>query len=145
MCTTRPWAAFGDALTRAHVSRAVVANADGAQPIVDPDIAEYQRSAVSALMDHDGVVPDGSVGDELLVRDPSAPFGLRLDANAAFDAFQRSWRSRSVVLVEASDVLRADLYGAFTTPDQLRVLKAARAARYRRTRRADARAGRPLA
>ncbi len=106
------------------MSRAVVANADGAQPVVDPDIAEYQRSAVSALMDHDGVVPDGSVGDELLVRDPSAPFGLRLDADAAFDAFERAWRSRSVVLVEASDVLRADLYGAFTTTDQLRALKA---------------------
>ena len=89
------------------MARAVVANADGAQPIVDPDIAEYQRSAVSALMDHDGVVPDGSVGDELLVRDPSAPFGLRIDATAAFDAFERSWQSRSVVLVEASDVFRA--------------------------------------
>ena len=39
-----------------------------------------RRSA--ALMDHDGVVPDGRVGDELLVRDPAAPFGLRLDATA---------------------------------------------------------------
>ena len=31
--------AFGDALTRVHVSRAVVANADGAQPVVDDSIA----------------------------------------------------------------------------------------------------------
>ena len=90
-------------------------------------------------MDHDGVVPDGSVGDELLVRDPSAPFGLRLDATAVFDAFQGAWQSRSVVLVEASDLLRADLYGAFTTPDQLRVLKT------RALRDTDALVGRMLA
>ena len=29
---------------------------------VDDDIAEFQRSAVNALMDHSGVVPEGSVG-----------------------------------------------------------------------------------
>jgi hypothetical protein len=115
--------AFGDALARAHVSRAVVANADGAQPIIDDPLPLYQRSAVSALMDHDGVVPGGSVGDELLVRDPSAPFGLRYDADAVYGAFRRAWESNSVVLVEGSDLLRTDLYGAFTTPEQLRTLK----------------------
>ncbi|MEX1007066.1 MAG: hypothetical protein WD271_04385 [Acidimicrobiia bacterium] len=115
--------AFGDALTRAHVSRAVVANADGAQPVVDEGVSEYQRSAVSALMDHDGVVPEGSVGDELLVRDPAAPFGLRFDPDAVYDAFRRAWSPHSVVLVEGSDLLRADLYGAFTTSEQLRTLK----------------------
>ena len=117
--------AFGDALDRVHVSRAVIANADGAQPVVNDNLPEYQRSAVAALMDSDGVVPGGSVGDELLVRDPAAPFGLRLDPDAVFHAFQTSWQSRSVVLVEGSDLLRADLYGDFTTPEQLAVLKAA--------------------
>ena len=116
--------AFGDALEQAGIARAVVANADGAQPVFDDGVGEYQRSAVAALMDGHGVVPDGEVGDELLVRDRAAPFGLRYDPDAVYAAFRDAWRSRSVVLVEASDVLRADLYGAFTTPDQVRVLKA---------------------
>jgi hypothetical protein len=115
--------AFGDALASGHVARAVIANADGAQPVVDEGINEFQRSAVNALMDSSGVVPDGRVGDELLVRDPSAPFGLRLDADAVYAAFRNAWRSRTVVLVEGSDMLRADLYGEFTTPEQLRDLK----------------------
>jgi hypothetical protein len=115
--------AFGDALAQHDISRAVIANADGAQPVVDDGIAEYQRSAVAALMDGNGVVPGGEVGDELLVRDPTAPFGLRYDLAAVDRAFRAAWRPRSVVLVEASDVLRADLYGAMTTPDQLKVLK----------------------
>jgi hypothetical protein len=117
--------AFGDALARADISRAVIANGDGAQPVVDDDIAEFQRSAASALMDHNGVVPEGRVGDELLMRDPAAPFGVRLDHSAVLDAFRRVWRPRSVVLVEGSDLLRTDLYGAFTTDEQLQVLKAA--------------------
>ena len=131
--------AFGDALTRAHVSRAVVANADGAQPVIDDGIAPYQRSAVSALMDHDGVVPDGSVGDELLVRDPAAPFGLRLDADAVFAAFQSAWQSRSVVLVEA---LRPPPRRSLRRVHHSRpapCAQGARAARHRRTRRTDAR------
>ena len=74
-------------------------------------------------MDSDGVVPGGSVGDELLVRDPTAPFGLRYDPDAVYVAFERGWEPHSVVLVEGSDLLRADLYGEFTTPEQLRALK----------------------
>jgi len=115
--------AFGDELAAAHISRAVIANADGAQPVVDDDLSEYQRSAVGALMDHNGVVPGGEVGDELLMRDPGAPFGLRLDPDAVVRAFQRAWRPRSVVLVEASDLLRTDIYGAFASGDQLAALR----------------------
>jgi hypothetical protein len=115
--------AFGDALARGRVTRAVIANADGAQPVVDEGVNEFQRSAVSALMDHDGFVPGGRVGNELLVSDPTAPFGLRYDNDAVYEAFRRSWAQQSVVLVEGSDVLRADLYGAFTTTDQVRVMK----------------------
>ena len=131
--------AFGDALASGHVARAVIANADGAQPVVDDDIGEFQRSAVNALMDSNGVVPDGRVGQELLVRDPSAPFGVRLDADAVYEAFRNAWRSRAVVLVEGSDLLRADLYGEFTTPEQLRELKT------RALRDTDALVGRLLA
>jgi hypothetical protein len=115
--------ALGDALAAAGWRRAVIANGDGAQPVVDAKIAPYQRSAVAALMTSDGVVPEGEIGRELLVDDHRAPFGLRLDDEAVLRAFDTAWQPRSVVLVEASDLLRADLYGEFTTSEQLRTAK----------------------
>ena len=105
------------------IDRAVIANGDGAQEVVDGNIPRYQRSAVAALMTTGGVVPDGDVGDDLIVKSPGAPFGVRQDLDAVIHAFDRVWKQRNVVLVEASDLLRTDLYGSFTTPEQQRALK----------------------
>ena len=102
--------ALGDDLARHRVPRAVIANGDGAQPVVDDPLPEFQRAAVNALMGSDGRVPGGAVGDELLEPDPHAPFGVRMDNDAAYRAFSDAWRTGGVVLVEGSDLLRADLY-----------------------------------
>lgn len=108
--------ALGAALADAGHGRAVIANGDGAEPgDVDPT---YRRQAVSALMDLDGVVPAGVVGDQLLIEDAEAPFGLRYDHDAVVDAFQGVWNASSVVLVEASDLARTDAYRSLTTPEQ---------------------------
>ena len=64
----------------------------------------------------DGTVPAGSVSDRLLRRDPDAPFGVRLDQEAVVDAFRRAWTDRAVVLVEASDLVRAGTYAGRQTP-----------------------------
>jgi hypothetical protein len=117
--------ALGDALVHADVPRAVVANADGAQPVVDDPLPEYQRSAVNALMDSDGKVPAGAVGDDLLEPDEHAPFGVRTDNDAAYRAFSSAWQQGGVVLVEGSDLLRADLYTDFLTDQQAIVQKRA--------------------
>jgi hypothetical protein len=131
--------ALGDTLAAANVPRAVIANGDGAQPVVDDPLPEFQRSAVNALMGHDGRVPQGAVGPELLVPDPHAPFGVRMDNDVAYRAFSRAWSDGGVVLVEGSDLLRADLYSEFLTPDALAVQKQAA------LRRTDALVGRMLA
>ena len=131
--------ALGDTLEAAHVPRAVIANGDGAQPVVDDPLPEFQRSAVNALMSHDGRVPSGAVGDELLMADPHAPFGVRMDNDVAYRAFSRAWSDGGVVLVEGSDLLRADLYSDFLTADELLVQKQAA------LRRTDALVGRMLA
>ncbi len=110
--------AFGDALAGTHIPRAVIANGDGAQDVVDDTLPLYQRSAANALMGHDGVVPAGQVSRELLERDPRAPFGVRLDNARVVQAFDRVWPSGGVVLVEASDLSRVEQYGAFETPEQ---------------------------
>ena len=117
--------ALGDALAGHDVPRAVIANGDGAQPVVDDPLPEFQRAAVNALMGGDGQVPDGAVGTELLEDDPHAPFGVRMDNDVAYREFSRFWGKGGVVLVEGSDLLRADLYTDFLTDDEARVQKQA--------------------
>jgi hypothetical protein len=114
--------ALGDALARAGVGRAVVANADEGDLVADD--ARFVRPAVTALMGTDGRVPTGRVGGDLLMPDSAAPFGRRLDPDAVLSGFRRVWeprtrqRARSVVLVEASDVARADAYRQFAAPGE---------------------------
>ena len=83
--------ALGDALAKADVPRAVIANGDGAQPVVDDPLPQYQRSAVNALMGSDGRVPAGSVSDDLLEPDAHAPFGVRTNNDRAYRAFSDAW------------------------------------------------------
>jgi len=109
--------ALGDTLAKAGFDRSVIANADGTEPSTPP-LPQYQRNAVTGLMGSDGTVPGGAVGPELLQADPSAPFGVRLSPDAVDQAFQTAWRQRSVVLVEASDLVRANAYKAFASPEQ---------------------------
>lgn len=109
--------ALGDALSKAGFDRSVIANADGTEPATPP-LPLYGRNAVTGLMGSDGTVPGGAVGPELLEADPSSPFGVRLSAEAVDQAFQAAWRPRSVVLVEGSDLVRANEYKAFGSPEQ---------------------------
>jgi hypothetical protein len=114
--------ALGDALRDAGFSRAVIANGDGVEPEGDPPV--YRRSAVSALMNSTGVVQRGRVGTDLLEPDRRAPFGLQLDDDEVESAFTDLWQPKSVVLVEASDLVRADAYRTFATSDQRDALRA---------------------
>ncbi|HYU56881.1 MAG TPA: hypothetical protein VEO00_02375, partial [Actinomycetota bacterium] len=102
--------ALGEALDDAGYSRAVIGNADGVEPA--GVLPEYRRHLVSALMDERGVVPGGRVDAALLEEHARAPFGLRLDHEAVGAAFEAAWTPKSVVLVEASDIVRADTYRA---------------------------------
>jgi len=108
--------ALGDALGDAGVQRAVIANADRGVPGLE---VTYGREAVLGLMDGAGVVPAGQVNEALLVDDPVAAFGIRLSPDAVEEAFDKVWNGddRTVVLVEASDVVRADAYRPFVAPE----------------------------
>ncbi len=110
--------ALAAALTEAGISRAVVANADGRQPDSppSPSISTYRRQAALGVMSRRGLVPHGQVDEGLLQLDPNAPYGLRLDEDKVVDAFDTVWDGRSVVLVEASDLVRADAYRPWATP-----------------------------
>jgi hypothetical protein len=114
--------ALGDALTAGGITRAVIANADLREGRVDDDA--YGRSAVAMLMGRDGLVPEGAVARDLLVDDAAAPFGVRLDPRAVTGAFEHAWRAtRTVVLVEASDLVRASAYSGNATAERRRVMR----------------------
>jgi hypothetical protein len=97
--------ALGRALRAGGFRTAVIGNSDGSVP--DDGLARYRRYLVTALMGATGSVDGGRVDRGLLEVDPDAPFGVRLDNAAVVEAFRAEWVPRSVVLVEASDLLRA--------------------------------------
>jgi hypothetical protein len=120
---------LGDLLADAGVDRAVIANADAAEGFVSdepPPDGAYARGAATALMGSDGIVPGGTVGRGLLIEDPLAPYGRRLDHDAVLAAFEAEWGTagRAVVLVEASDLSRAAGYAARSTRPQAADLRA---------------------
>ncbi|MGN6693032.1 MAG: hypothetical protein ACTHN0_02550 [Aquihabitans sp.] len=120
---------LGQALADAGVHRAVIANADAAEGFptdAPPPEGAYKRSAATALMDREGVVPEGNVGRDLLRLDPSAPFGRRLSEDAVVRTFGAAWREpgQSVVLVEASDLSRAAAYESRAAAGQQAALEA---------------------
>jgi hypothetical protein len=109
--------AFGDTLARAGVHRAVIGNADAPTP--NPAaVPQTARDVALGLMDSRGVVSRGEVTPTLLRNDARAPYGKRLDTTRVVTAFTSAWRDDSVVLVEASDLTRADMYGQYTVGDQ---------------------------
>ena len=110
---------LGDELARAGIARSVIANGDGSDPSTPEErVPPYRRSAVAALMTHDGKVPGGRVDRDLLQADRGAPFGVRLDPDQVLDSFRESWTDRAVVLVEGSDLVRAELAGRFASDEQ---------------------------
>ena len=52
---------------------------------------------------------------ELIKEDPLAPFGVSYDQEAVLAAFDTAWTAGGVVLVEGSDLARADRYRPLAT------------------------------
>ena len=93
--------ALGSALEADGRSTAVIANADEG-PAADPQL--LHREAAVAVMTEDGQVAGGVVGPELVVEDPAAPYGLRVESGRATSAFDAAWAAHDVVLLEMSDL-----------------------------------------
>lgn len=120
--------ALGEALARAGVARGVVSAADVA---LDPGPGDFRRAAVASIMTSHGTVDTGSLNG-LLDADPSAPFGVRTDAERFAGAVTRALSTASVVVADPGETLRADEFAALTAPG------AVDAMRRRALERADA-------
>ena len=117
---------LGSALKSAGIVRAVIANGDHNE---GPDTVAYRREATLGLMDSSGRVDGGRVGSRLLQRNARAAYGIRLDIDKVAESFQRFWTDRSVVLVEASDLVRYEEVRSELTDSQSRKLHAEAIAR----------------
>ena len=129
--------AFGDALASAGIRRSVIGNADA--PVPDPVTPGQVERALATALATSGTVPGGAVGADLRRDDVRAAYGTRLDLDRVVATFAQQWRDDSVVLVEASDLARADLFAQYATPEQRTQL------RDRALRWTDALVGRLLA
>jgi hypothetical protein len=110
---------LGDELAQAGVARAVIANGDGTDPSTpDTRSSPWRRAAVAGLMTSAGKVPGGRVDTGLLEQDSAAPFGVRLDPDRVERAFTNAFQPGSVVLVEGSDLVRADIQARFASDEQ---------------------------
>lgn len=110
---------LGDELANAGITRSVITNGDGTDPSTpDTRSTPWRRAAVAALMTSAGKVPGGRVDDGLLRQDAAAPFGVRLDPDRVEAAFENAWQPGSVVLVEGSDLVRADIQARFASDEQ---------------------------
>lgn len=107
--------ALGDALGDAGISRAVIANGDHGE---GSDVVDFRREASVGLFDGDGLVDRGMVGRDLLTDDAEAPYGTRLDNAAVLRSFDELWGPRTAVLVEASDMVRAEDAKSLSTETQ---------------------------
>ena len=137
--------AMGKAIEDAGRSAAVIANADGGPPT---GVDQLHREAALAMMDAEGRVGGGTVSRDLTVVDPAAPGGRRMDPAAVLDAFDAAWSgpdASDAVLVEMSDLERADRNGLPLTGPERAAGLASPLAAGRRDARAAAAAGRPPA
>ena len=105
--------ALGEALAAAAVPRAVIANADGQDLL---ETAVLFRTAGNALIDQHGTVPGGAVSEALLEPSPTAPYGVHLSPERVTAAFEEAWALGGVVLVEGSDLARADRFMPVAAP-----------------------------
>jgi hypothetical protein len=100
-----------DTLAEADLGVEAIGNADGTDSVG----TSYERQVGLAATTGDGVIPAGELDTDLLVRDPSRAFGLRLDIDQVDQRFRTAWetpadRDGGLVIVEASDLARSMRY-----------------------------------
>ena len=103
---------LASALEAKDRSMAVIANADRQFG------APRYRQAGLAAMDRVGQVDAGMVSSELLRADDRAAFGVSVDPEVHRSVFSDVWEHNDVVLVELSDLERAEAARSVATPAQ---------------------------
>lgn len=106
--------ALGQALRGAGMRTAVVANSDNPTSR-DPLAPAVYRPAALAAMSDTLTVDSGAVSrNDLLMRDPAAPWGVRADPARVLSETRRALRDSQLVVVDPGDLDRATAYARIT-------------------------------
>jgi hypothetical protein len=105
---------LADTLLDAGLRTGVVANADRD---VEEGEGAYRREAAFALTSSDGLLSEGTVDRTLLQENPQAAWGVEYNHETVLGAVDQWWDAPGdgVLLVELSDIIRADAYGRRAT------------------------------
>ncbi len=71
---------------------------------------EFCRLAPIVAMDDRGYVDYGSVGQEILMKDESYPFGLKSNFSKMIDVFEKSYDESDLVVIDIGDMNRLERY-----------------------------------
>ena len=98
--------ALGSALRDAGVSTAVLGNSDVP--------GEMHRECAAAAMDNQGIVDFGQMEGHILnEHDPESPFGVRINASALLQEFDKLPEECRFVVIDFGDSYRADSYAEY--------------------------------
>ncbi|MDQ7790611.1 MAG: hypothetical protein RDV00_00580 [Clostridia bacterium] len=111
---------LGSVLRSEGLVTAVIGNADW-------DSA-HRRHAVTIAMDQNGLVDHGSVGRDLLRRDPDFPGGYRTDYDHLIERF-REFSYADLIVIETGDTSRVDEAAGEVLPEMLAAHRGAALAR----------------
>ena len=100
---------LGSALREAGYTTAVIGCAD-------TDIPE--RPLVNFLMDTNGSVSFGYIGEDLFAKDQNAPFGFWTSNEAVLSEIRRHKESANVIAIEWADLYRVEKYALYCKPTQ---------------------------
>ncbi|MGI9579525.1 MAG: hypothetical protein ACR2OH_15105, partial [Microthrixaceae bacterium] len=103
---------LGEVLAEAGLGFASIANADAGFS------GDPQRQGALTLLDAQGQAPLGEVGQSLLIADPVAPAGVRMDPAVVAEATGAALAGGAeVLLIEMSDLERAEMSRLVSTDD----------------------------
>ncbi|UOF90446.1 hypothetical protein LSG31_21750 [Fodinisporobacter ferrooxydans] len=114
MNKTRQWGShigmLGDALHHLGYQTAVIGNADFGETA--------NRPGPLFLMDSTGRVDEGDVSTDLLEKDVSRPYGIKINGHALWTSFQTHAQKNHVILVQWGDLNRLDHTMQTIRPEQ---------------------------
>lgn len=106
---------LGEALHSAGLKTAVLGNGD----IED----EFNRDAVTIVMDKWGKVDYGDVSSNLLIKVPESPLGYQTDFNQLFTKFTEMYDKADLIVIETGDTFRAEELADAAFPEIMEVEK----------------------
>lgn len=101
-----PIGALGTALREAGLKVAVIGNCD--TPKLEESGYEVKRYLVSMMMDDQGIVPMGEIGESILIHDDTSPAGVKTNYARMEEIIDEMWYQADVIALQLGDTSRVE-------------------------------------